>query len=207
MASSVPFELKMFNPATNDYELVKLCYEYEYQLVDPDTQIPWGAYQRVSPFWLRSDGTWKYIYESSHFNLDGGTTYNPKVGYFIGYNTVNYQESPIYFLSTDLAWDILNNQWVGQLYLYMRSHMSSYNDYNGIWSDDFVPLFDSTNGLSRGPFDRNDWSSGSWANASDKLKGIYSRAFLLDTQPLVGKTGSTVDLYKCKCVGPNITIT
>ena len=207
MTSSTPFELKMFNPAINDYELVKLCYEYEYQKVEPGTKIPWNSFVRISPFWLRADGTVKYIYESSHFNLDGGTTYNPKVGYFMDYSTTQYYETPIYFLSTDLAWDILNSQWVGQLYLYMRTHTASYTDYNGSWSDDFVSLFDGSDGLARGPFDRLDWSSGSWANASAKLKNIYSRAFLLDTQPIVSKTGSNVELYKCKCVGPNIRIT
>ena len=206
MASNVPFELKMFNPATNDYELVKLCYENEYQRVEPDTQTPWLQDRRISPFWMREDGTWKYIFESSHFNLDGGTTYNPKVGRFISYDTTTYLETPVYFLSTDLAWDILNNQWVGQLYLYMHYTICEYNK-SSTWSDDFVPLFDGSDGLARGPFDRNDWSSGSWANASPKLKNIYSRAFLLDTQPLVSKTGSNVELHKCKCVGPNIRIT
>lgn len=206
LSSNVPFELKMFNPATNDYELVKLCYENEYQKYEPGTSTPWLVLRRISPFWMRADGTWKYIYESSHFNLDGGTTYDPKTGYFMDYSTTQYYETPIYFLSTDIAWDILNSQWVGQLYLYMRSHTASYTDYNGSWSDDFVPLFDGNNGIARGPFGSSGWRSGSWADASNNMKALYSRAFLLDSQPAIDILNENMTLNKCKCVGPNTLV-
>ena len=205
LASNVPFELKMFNPATNDYELVKLCYENEYQRVEPDTQTPWLDMRRISPFWMRSDGTWKYIYESSHFNLDGGSTYDPKQGYYLTYSTDMYYETPIYFFSTDIAWDVLNSQWVGQLYLYMRYNLKNYSG-NSTWSNDFVPLFDGSNGLSSGPFNRADWNSGAWANASPNMKALYSRAFLLDSQPSVDILNTTMTLNKCKCVGPNTIV-
>lgn len=199
---NTPVALEMMNPDTNQYEMAKLEFTREYKRFKTGSTLKRTYPYRVSVYWRDYDLNKTYIFESTHFNILDDEDY-PVSGYAL-------TAIPFFYMYADLAYDILNHEFVGILNLFL--HLSQ-NNYNYVYfSDDDVVSRNFTYRMledTLGPFE--SISTKSYSDICGPAAGLhqlYRRAFKLDHdyRDSLETEDKTLSMNKIGCYGPNILI-
>lgn len=199
-SANTQVRLEMINPDTKQYEHISLEYLQEYQRRKPGTTTRRNYPYRYHVIWRDENGNKKYIFESTHFNILEGEDY-PVTGYAL-------LAVPYFYMYADLAYDILNSEWVGILNLFL--HLSS-NDYNYVYfSEDDVYNRSFSYRIMEdtlGPFEgiaTNSYIDICGINSG--LFQLYRRAFKLDSEFALDIESKIISMNKIEIVGPNTRI-
>lgn len=197
-----PVTLEMINPDTNQYEQITLYFSREYQRTKTGSTLKRTYPYRINVYWCDQNLNKTYIFESIHFNILDDEDY-PPTGYAL-------TAVPYFYMYADLAYDILNHEFVGILNLFL--HLSQ-NNYNYVYfsADDTIGNHFTYRMLedTAGPFE--SISTKSYSDIGGPASGLYQlyrRAFKLDTayRATLETEDKTLSMNKIGCYGPNTLI-
>lgn len=201
-SNKVPAKFKFFNPATKAYDKeLTLKYNQEYKNYISGSSGTKRTYKyRVSYYWADNQDNRYYIFESPHLNIDPDHDHYPPSSGEALTSTCSV------YISTDIGFDTINEQWVGLLNMFMIPNSSAYGYFTAYdtfvtYSYKYISCMGPQN--VNPPYNLNDYASS--IGSRQEMLYFYGRAFELNNYtPTIENV--TLPLTKIGCYGPNTRI-